>query len=414
MAALIDYRGKSPTKTTSGIPLVTAKVIKDGRILAPDEFIDPADYDSWMRRGIPQAGDVVMTTEAPLGEIAELNGEKVALAQRVITLRGDRNLLAPKFLKYLMLSDGVQEQLRARATGTTVLGIRQSELRKVALRLPPLNEQRSIASLLGVLDDKLELNRRMNRTLEALASALFKSWFVDFDPVQAKRVGRSPVGVPDAALPLLPKHFEDSELGPIPQGWTTCPLDSIAEFLNGLALQNFPPDDGPDLPVIKIAQLRAGTSAGAERASAGIPAEYVIHDGDVIFSWSGSLLVDVWCGGPGALNQHLFKVTSQQYPKWFYLHWVKEHLLEFQAIAADKATTMGHIRRHHLTDARVVVPKGPLLSALSQVQEPLLAKLVANRVENRTLETLRDTLLPALLSGEVTIKQADKAISKVV
>ncbi|UQA58585.1 hypothetical protein [Polyangium aurulentum] len=167
------------------------------------------------------------------------------------------------------------------------------------------------------------------------------------------------------------------------------------------------------MPVIKITQLRAGTSAGAERASAAIPAEYIIHDGDVVFSWSGSLIVDVWCGGPGALNQHLFKVTSQNYPKWFYLHWVKEHLPEFQAIAADKATTMGHIRRHHLTDARVVVPNAPLLAVLSGLQEPMLAKLVANRIESRTLEKLRDTLLPALLSGEVTIKQAEKAVSEV-
>jgi type I restriction enzyme, S subunit len=165
--------------------------------------------------------------------------------------------------------------------------------------------------------------------------------------------------------------------------------------------------------VIKIAQLRAGAPIGEERASTDLPPEYVIDDGDVIFSWSGSLIVDVWCGGRGALNQHLFKVTSQEYPKWFYLHWVKEHLPEFQGIAADKATTMGHIRRHHLTDAQVVVPGPELLHALSRLQDPLLARIVANKVENRTLEALRNTLLPALLSGEITIKHAEKAVAEV-
>lgn len=138
MAAIIDYRGKTPTKTTYGIPLVTAKVIKGGRIETPDEFIAESDYEDWMRRGMPKRGDIVMTTEAPLGEIAQLDGSKIALAQRVITLRGKPDLLDNTFLKFLMQSSDVQEKLRARATGSTVLGIRQSELRKVELTLPPL------------------------------------------------------------------------------------------------------------------------------------------------------------------------------------------------------------------------------------------------------------------------------------
>src|SRR5690606_12974660 len=137
MSAIIDYRGKSPCKKSFGIPLVTAKIVKDGRILPPDEFLAPEGFDVWMRRGMPECGDVVMTTEAPLGEIAQLDGRKVALAQRLITLRGKPAVLNNTYLKFLMQSDFVQEQLQARATGTTVLGIRQSELRKVQLALPP-------------------------------------------------------------------------------------------------------------------------------------------------------------------------------------------------------------------------------------------------------------------------------------
>src|SRR5690242_6927352 len=171
LETLIDYRGKTPKKVSSGIPLITAKVVKNGRIETPDEFIAEEDYEGWMRRGFPQAGDVLLTMEAPLGEVAQLDDRKVALAQRLVALRGKQGLLDNWFLKYLLQSSSVQDQLKSRATGTTVLGIKQSELRKINLTLPPLPEQRAIASVLGALDDKIELNRRMNETLEALAQS---------------------------------------------------------------------------------------------------------------------------------------------------------------------------------------------------------------------------------------------------
>jgi type I restriction enzyme S subunit len=403
MEAIIDYRGKTPDKTTFGIPLITAKVIKGGRIEPTEEFIAESDYDAWMRRGMPKRGDVVMTTEAPLGEIAQLDGSKIALAQRVITLRGKPDLLDNTFLKFLMQSAEVQEELRSRATGTTVLGIRQSELRQVSLTLPPLAEQKRIAEVLGALDDKIELNRRMNATLEATARALFQSWFVDFDPVRAKLDGRTPSGMDAATAALFPDTFEESELGHIPKGWEVRSLDKSAHYLNGLALQKYPPGDGPTLPVIKIAQLRKGDSIGADRCNTNLPPEYIVHDGDVLFSWSGSLEVELWCGGTGALNQHLFKVTSPEFPKWFYYLWTLHHLDEFRLIAADKATTMGHIQRGHLTAAKVLIPSRPLLDVMSSIISPLIEQLIANRIQSRTLANLRDTLLPKLLSGEISI-----------
>ncbi len=179
-------------------------MVKGGRIETPDEFIAESDYVDWMRRGIPERGDVVVTTEAPLGEVAQLGSERVALAQRLICLRGKPGIVDNDFLKFLMQSDAVQEQLHSRATGTTVLGIKQSELRKVVLPLPPIGEQHAIAHILGTLDDKIELNRRMNETLEAMARALFKSWFVGFDPVRAKAEGRDPAcPAPRRPLPGL-------------------------------------------------------------------------------------------------------------------------------------------------------------------------------------------------------------------
>ena len=206
LETIIDYRGKTPKKVSEGIPLITAKVVKNGRIETPDEFIAEEDYDGWMRRGFPRAGDVLLTMEAPLGEVAQLDDRKVALAQRLVALRGKKDLLDNTFLKYLLQSSLVQDQLKSRASGTTVLGIKQSELRKINLALPPMPEQLAIGSILGAFDNKIELNRRMNETLEALAQTLFKSWFID--PAATK-------------LPKLTK------------GWTEGSILEVAKLLSG-------------------------------------------------------------------------------------------------------------------------------------------------------------------------------------
>ena len=403
MAAIIDYRGKTPRKTSSGIPLITAKVVKGGRIKTPTEFIAIEDYDFWMRRGIPRLGDVLITTEAPLGEVAQLCQQRVALAQRLILLRGKSEVLDNRFLKFLMQSAPVQHQLHARATGTTVLGIKQKELRQIGLALPPLPEQHAIAHILGTLDDKIELNRRMNETLEAMARALFKSWFVDFDPVRAKIAGRD-TGLPQVLADLFPDRLVDSELGEIPEGWEVKSLDEIAVFQNGLALQKHRPQQNEKrLPVVKIAQLRSGQAGSREWASANIKPECIINDGDIVFSWSGSLMVTIWCGGQAALNQHLFKVTSTQFPKWFCLYCTESHLPDFRRIASGKATTMGHIKRHHLTDAKCVVPTWQIFSSVDNTFSSLLSKTISLSLEPLTLAALRDTLLPKLVSGELRV-----------
>lgn len=414
LEALIDYRGKTPEKTSFGIPLITAKIIKLGRIETPTEFIAKENYDSWMRRGIPQAGDVVLTVEAPLGEVAQLGPEKIALAQRVVTLRGKKGLLDSTYLLYLLQSEEIQEKLKARATGTTVLGIKQSELRKVELNIPPIDFQKQAAALLKVIDDRITLLRASNTTLEAIAQTLFKSWFVDFDPVHAKQQGRAPEGMDAQTAALFPDAFEESELGMVPKGWEVKALDQIADYLNGLALQKFPPTGVDDLPVIKIAQLRKGDSVGADKASRAIKPEYIIKDGDVLFSWSGSLEVEVWCGGEGALNQHLFKVTSKKYPKWLYLLATKFFLNEFREIAASKATTMGHIQRKHLSDAKLVLPSEDLIQKTSSIFEPILERYIANSLQAKELAELRDTLLPRLISGQLRLPEAQALAEEAV
>ena len=380
MEAIIDYRGKTPRKSSFGIPLITAKIVKGGRILEPTEFIPFEDYDERMQRGIPKSGDVVITTEGPLGEVGQLDDRKLSIGQRLIALRGKKGLLDNSYLKFLLMSDYVQNQLSARQTGTTVSGIKQAELRKIDLLIPPLSTQRRIAEILSALDDKIELNRQTNATLEAIAQAIFKEWFVDFN------------------YPGATGEMVESELGLIPKGWSVKPLDEIATFLNGLALQKYPPENENDyLPVIKIRELRNGVTETSDRASRKLPKEYIIKDGDLLFSWSGSLEVKFWVGGEGALNQHLFKVTSKDYPLWFCYHWILHHLYDFRNIAEEKTTTMGHIKREHLSKALCLVPEN--IYPLDTIIQPIFSKMLANEKESQLLIKTRELLLPELMTG---------------
>ena len=366
----IDYRGKTPNKTESGVPLITAKVVKAGKILPPTEFISPDDYDTWMTRGLPEVDDIVLTTEAPLGEVALIKDKNVALAQRIITLRGKKEYVFNPFLKYYFQNVAGQHELQSRASGTTVFGIKASVLKKIPVELPSLPNQKYIAAVLSSLDDKIDLLHRQNQTLEAMAATLFRQWFVE-------------------------------EAG---EDWAERPLSSIANFLNGLACQKYPPKNELEkLPVLKIRELSGGISEASDWATSDVKPEYIVEAGDVIFAWSASLMVKVWDGERCVLNQHLFKVTSDEFPKWFYLMWCKHHLAEFISISASHATTMGHIKRSDLDTAMVSVPSPDELKAMSEQMTPLLDRQIAIARQIRTLSILRDTLLPKLMSGDVRV-----------
>ncbi|MBV9790949.1 MAG: restriction endonuclease subunit S [Chloroflexi bacterium] len=361
-------------------------------------------------------GDLIFTQRGTLGQVAivpQQPFDHYIVSQSQMKLTVDSQQTDALFLYYFFSSEEQQDYVRRNAVQTGVPHTNLEHLRRTPLLLPPLPEQRAIAAILGALDDKIELNRTMNQRLEQMAQALFKSWFVDFDPVHANRNGEAMPGLAREVQALFPSAFEDSALGEIPQGWQIEPLDRIAHFLNGLALQKFPAIDDY-LPVIKIAELRKGVTESSGKASPNIEAKYIVDDGDILFSWSGSLEVVVWCGGRGALNQHLFKVTSAQYPRWFYYLWTKEHLPEFQSIAAGKATTMGHIQRHHLTAATTRVPPPHVLKSMTNIIEPLLMHIVNNNIASRTLAATRDALLPKLLSGEVRVREVEKMIEEIM
>jgi len=418
MAAIIDYRGKTPTKTSFGVPLVTAKVIKGGRIERPDEFIAEEDYDTWMRRGMPERGDVVMTTEAPLGEVAQLDGTKVALAQRVITLRGKRDLLDNTFLKFLLQSAEVQEELRSRGTGTTVVGIRQSELRKVSLTLPPLPEQKAIAAVLGALDDKIELNRRMNATLEAMARALFQSWFVDFDPVRRNmdRAGKKSSASSDEALAkldaLFPDSFQDSELGHIPTGWTYSALPDLTTFKEGpgILAKDF---HELGVPLIRLAGLINGISllAGCNFLAPEMVnqkwSHFRLEKGDVLLSTSASLgrVAEVEEEAVGAIPYTgliAFRARPNRTNQRYIRHYLTSPHFQRQVEAMGVGSVLRHFGPTHLKSMSVLEPPLAIQRAFSDFVAPLDQKVARNLMESRTLATLRDTLLPKMLSGELT------------
>ena len=616
------YRAKNDELATSGLPFARAGNIKDGFQFADaDRF--PEENLERIGNKISESDDVVFTSKGTVGRFAFVREDTprfVYSPQLCFWRSRDHGLIDPRFLFYWMSGREFFVQFKGVAGQTDMAEyVSLRDQRSMRLTLPPLPEQHTIAHILGTLDDKIELIRRMNETLEEMARALFKSWFIDFDPVHAKAAlkrhaaaqitpplrgsrqakGDSPqasrwgdhaaphpprrwaeikrqyspqtlqraqalrqnqtnaegllwhylsrkqlagyrfrrqqpigpyiadfaclsekllieldggqhaertasdnrrdrflqekgyrvlrfwnhevfencFGVLEsiyAALPhhppleggskdgslsgrgsppppqpapdglasatpppggsdwsverarsyldgmdpsiaaMFPDRFVDSELGEIPEGWEVKALDAIAAFQNGLALQKFRPQENEEwLPVVKIAQLRSGKADSGEKSTANIRSECIIDDGDIIFSWSGSLTVKVWCGGRAALNQHLFKVTSMNFPKWFFMHCVCSHLGDFQTIAAGKATTMGHIKRHHLSEAMCVVPNGELLAESDGLFSALLEKSISANIQSRSLIALRDTLLPKLMSGEIRLHESAKTLDAV-
>ena len=272
----------------------------------------------------------------------------------------------------------------------------------------------SLSALQTISPTFAALEHKLTRHVNKFAGAL--AFYLTGRKLAMTGQGRAsdPVAVLGNLIPNPARAAELAALFPhalgedgLPVGWISEPLDQIADFLNGLALQKFPAKDGePCLPVIKIADLRNGVTAKSDRASRHLPSKYIINDGDYIFSWSGSLMAKVWSEGEGALNQHLFKVTSERFPQWFYASWVQHHLAEFQMIAASKATTMGHIQRGHLKAAMTVCPDIGCLAAMDQLMRPLWEKMLSNDLENRILAETRDYLLPRLMSGKVRVADA--------
>lgn len=339
-----------------------------------------ATVGSWPTNPASIVGKVVRVPES---------ANNALLNQNAVRIRSN-GIVDSDYLYYLLKEEHFSKYLVGTAQGSAnQASITLKDIFGYSFSAPSeIKDQHRIASILSSLDRKIELNNKINADLEEMAQAIFKNWFVDFEPFKDGK-------------------FVDSELGMIPEGWKVGRLTEIASYMNGLAMQKFPPENDEDsLPVLKIKELGQGfCGPDSDRCSCNIKDECKVHNGDVIFSWSGTLLVDVWCGGDCGLNQHLFKVTSKEYPKWFYYYWTKHHLQEFIHIAKDKAVTMGHIKRGHLEEALVAIPDNDSMERAHELFEPILSKMISLRLENSRLFLLRDTLLPRLMSGEIEVPE---------
>ena len=335
--------------------------------------------------------DIIISARGTIGAIAMLSSE-MAFNQSCFGIRS--NELVDQHYLYYLTKTKIAE-LQKNSHGSVFDTITRETFAKLDCQIPPIELQKVIASILSALDDKIEVNRRINDNLEQQAQALFKSWFVDFEPFKDG-------------------EFVESELGMIPKGWRVASLSSIADYVNGLAMQKYRPEEGENgLPVLKIKELGQGSyDANSEYCSPSkIGDKYIINDGDIIFSWSGTLLVKIWCGGKCGLNQHLFVVVPNDYPRWFVYLWTKHHLDNFIRIAKDKAVTMGHIKRGELDKALVVIPSNDELQKIDALMKPIHQQYIQNELQSRRLAELRDTLLPRLMSGELKVNEIENNIS---
>ena len=311
-------------------------------------------------------------------------------------------------------------------------------MREFSFPIPPLPEQKAIAHILGSLDDKIELNRQMNETLEAMAQALFKSWFVDFDPVidNALAAGNA---IPDEFIErsdqrkaiekkdnadiqnLFPDEFEfTEEMGWIPKGWQVTPVYEVAEFINGSSFKSqYFSDENEGLPIIKIAEIKNGVSQQTNFTTQKMPEKYFIDDGSILFSWSGnpdtSIDTFIWTGGEGWLNQHIFNVVLHKNSDRTFVYYLLKMLKPvFTEIARDKQTTgLGHVTVKDMKRTYTIKPSSSILEAFTRQVDPIFEKWYQNLFSSRELTKLRDTLLPKLMSGEIRIPDAAALVEEI-
>ena len=362
----------------SGVPVLNGSNL-EGFSLSEKafRFVTKEKADS-LNKANAHRGDIVITHRGTLGQIVfipqDSRYDRYVISQSQFRVRCNDKVL-PEYLVYYFHTPIGQHKLLSNASqvGVPALARPSSTFQQIEVVLPELSIQKRVVEIISTIQKKIVNNQELNDNLYAQAKAIFDNHFINIDA--------------------------------IPAGWRKGNLLDIANYLNGLAMQKFRPQGNEiGLPVLKIKELRQGScDDSSELCSLRIKPEYIIHDGDVIFSWSGSLLVDIWCGGTCGLNQHLFKVTSDIYDKWFYYLWTAHHLARFIAIAADKATTMGHIKREELAKAEVLIPCEEDYTSLTSIMQPIFELIISNRIEGRKLAVLRDELLPKLMSGEIDV-----------
>jgi len=441
-------RGKNYPKksefTESGYCLFlnTGNVTKDGFKFSSTEFVS-SERDQLLRKGKLQREDVVLTTRGTVGNVAYYDSsipfDHIRINSGMVILRSDDTKILPRYLYLFLRSKLFEDQVIALQSGSAQPQLPIRDIKRVEIKVPSVTEQKTIAHILGSLDDKIELNRQMNETLEAMAQALFKSWFVDFDPVidNALAAGNA---IPDEFIEraeqrkaiekkdnsdiqhLFPNEFEfTEEMGWIPKGWVVIPIYEIADFINGSSFKSkFFSDENEGLPIIKIAEIKNGISQQTKFTTQEMADKYFISDGSIVFSWSGnpdtSIDTFIWTGGDGWLNQHIFNVVlHEDKDKTFIYYLLKSLKPVFTEIARDKQTTgLGHVTVKDMKRTYTIKPSSSTLEAFARQSNPIFEKWYQNLFSSRELIKLRDTLLPKLMSGELRIPDAAELVDEVL
>jgi len=363
-------------------------------------------------------GDTIMAKITPCLENGKtafvdiLEDEEIAFGSSEYIVLRETVHTTPLFVYYLAISPTFRKRAISCMEGTSGRKrVSEKTLKYFELDFPQINTQKTIAKVLSDLDAKIEVNNKINAELEAMAKTLYDYWFVQFNfPCPEGLEGQEHLaGKPYKSSDGL-MVYNEALKREIPVGWGDGSLLDIANFQNGLACQKFRPIDENFLPVIKIKDMRDGFTSKTEKVRIDVPDKIKIYDGDILFSWSASLEVMIWSGGNGALNQHIFKVTSDNFPKSYYYFEVLNYLQHFKMIADLRKTTMGHITQDHLKQSRISIPPIDLCKKLNKKLEPILKSVVSNRQQNRKLSELRDWLLPMLMNGQVTVGEAKKQV----
>ena len=407
---------KSTDYVPFGVPFVMAKDLEGGRLNLKDCSFLPKTLADSLRIGFARPGDVLLTHKATMGRVAIVPDgvEYVMITPQVTYYRvGDRERLSNIYLMYAFLGSDFQHQLNADSDQSTRKYIGVTAQRRLRIPFPPPEEQRAIAHILGTLDDKIELNRRMNETLEAIARAFFKSWFVDFDPVRAKSQGRDP-GLPKRLANLFPHYFEDSELGEIPKGWGVGRLGDVLEQRVERCVPSADTAVGAYVPIdcISSKSLFLTQSKPGEEAQSSLTRFY---KGDLLF---------------GAMRPYFHKVCIAPFDGTtrttaFVLFPRKRENFAFSTLLLHDPETIDYASRHStgstipyavwsgsLEDMPVTLPPSAVLEAFDGIVSPILARIPEPYFQNNTLAALRDTLLPKLISGALRIQDADRIIGR--
>jgi type I restriction enzyme, S subunit len=426
---VIDCPHSTPVWMDKGVIVLRSSNIRNGRLdLSNPSYTDEHHYQERSKRATIRAGDLVITREAPMGEVCLIpENLKCCLGQRMVMLRPDQNRCHGKYLLYAIQSKRVQNQIQSHeGTGSTVSNLRIPSLKKLSIPSPDVETQKVIANILGTLDDKIELNRKTNETLEAMAKALFKSWFVDFDPVRAKAEGR-PTGLPAEISNLFPDTFEDSELGEIPSGWSVQPLGNLCHKIGSGQTPRGGKDvyKGGAFALIRSQNIyNQGFSINGlvhiDDEQALQLSNVEVFPDDVLINITGDSVARS-CPVPGSVlparvNQHVSIIRTNKsvlvssFVRFFLVEdFVQSNLL----MLASGGATRNALTKGMLGLLRVVLPSMGAQTAFDSIAKLVLDKHSSNQNQNLLLSSLRDSLLPKLISGEIRIPDVEKMLEEV-